>query len=261
MGGFSFASVILSYFLVGGGLFTGTLAANALGIQAEYFAVVVMALGAFIGGFIAARASRGSTIIEPAIGAVAVVATVVAMVASTSLGSLIWAFAQDESIKSVAVMGGASVVGAVLGAALSEKLLGEATTSSIPWVLYTAFATFGTCVLGTLLASILFVQRGTSEAAVNEVGAGLVVGIGSGCLLAGLAIGASARTRPLLASLLGGAIGLAAFFYLITRYASAEAPEQDALIGLGILAGAGAIVTMIGTAIGWAAVGRRHASY
>ncbi len=261
MGGFSFASVILSYFLVGGGLFLGALVTAALGIEAQYVAIVVIAIGTFIGGFIAARASRGSTIIEPAIGAIAVVGTVVAMIATTDLGKMIWAFARDESMKSVAIMGGASVVGAVSGAFVSEKLLGEATRSSLPWIIYTAFATFGTCVLGTIFASIVFVQRSQSEASVSDVGIGLVIGIGGGCLLAGLAVGASARERPLLASLLGGGIGLAAFFYLIHHYTAhaTGGPERDAMIGLAIIAFGGALVTMIGTAIGWAAVGRKHA--
>jgi hypothetical protein len=60
MQGFSFASLILSYFLVGGGMFAGSVAAVALQVHTELMAYLLLAGGAFVGGFIAARASRCS---------------------------------------------------------------------------------------------------------------------------------------------------------------------------------------------------------
>jgi len=253
--GFSFASVILSYFLVGGGMFTATLASNALKLTSEIAVGGVLAAGAFAGGFIAGRASRGRTILEPAIGTVAVVATIVGLAATTPIGKLIWALAQDQTLKFVGTVGLVGVVGALVGAFVSEKLFGEATQSSIPWLLYTAMSVFGACLLATLFASIL--SFGDNATTRLDLGVVILIGIGGGCLLAGLAVGASARTRPLLAALVGGGLGVAGYFALISR---AQPPDKDAMAGLALFAAAGAIVTLIGTAVGWAAVGRKHAT-
>src|SRR5687768_12710048 len=95
MRGFSFASVILSYFLIAGGMFTGILAIGTLKTDSQVVAYLLLAAGAFLGGFFAARASRGSTIIEPVLGAIAVVASVVGLVAATPIGKIIWGAAQD----------------------------------------------------------------------------------------------------------------------------------------------------------------------
>lgn len=78
MGG-SFASVILSYFLVAGGTFFAILLAGKLGIHNEYIGYLIMAAGAFLGGVVAARASRGSTIVEPAVGSIAMVGSLVVL--------------------------------------------------------------------------------------------------------------------------------------------------------------------------------------
>jgi len=252
--GFSFASVILSYFLVGGGMFTATLVAGQLQLGGEYAGYAILALGAFVGGFIAARASHGSTIVEPAIGAIAVVATIVGLAAATPIGKLLWAAAQDQTTRFVGSVGISGVVGALAGAAISEKLFGESTRSSIPWLLYTALSAFGASLLATLFASLLFMSGKTDQL---DAGAVVLIGLAAGCLLAGLAVGASARARPLIAALLGGGLGVAGFFVLIAR---ATPQDADATTGMIVLAVGGAIVTLIGTAIGWAAVGRRQAA-
>lgn len=256
--GFSFASVILSYFLVGGGMFTATLVAQQVKLPNELAAYGVLAAGAFVGGFIAARASRGQTILEAAIGAVAVIATIVGLAALTPIGKLIWALAQDQTMKFVGAVGLTGIAGALIGAALAEKLFGSATQSSIPWLLYTALAVFGASLLATLFASIVVMGRAETSTGVHsslDLGAAILIGIGAGCLLAGLAVGASARTRPLIAALLGGGFGLAGYFALIAR---TNPPDHNTLIGFAMFCAGGALVTVFGTGLGWAAVGRRQ---
>lgn len=258
MRGFSFASLILSYFLVGGGMFTGTLAAGALEAKSQGIVYLLLAAGAFLGGFVAGRASRGSTILEPALGAIAVVGTVVGLAATTPIGKLIWGVAQDETIKFIAAVGATGIGGALAGAFLSEKLLGEASRSSVPWILYTALSTFGACLLVTLFGSIVFIA-GNTRATSDETGSILLLGMAAGCLLSGLAVGASARTRPLLAAMLGGGAGVGGFGTLIVRAMGRGDADQDAVTGAVVLAVGGCVVTLIGALIGWAAVGRRHA--
>jgi hypothetical protein len=251
--GFSFASVVLSYFLVAGGMFTAMLVAGELRLGGEYVGYAFLAVGAFIGGFIAARASRGSTIVEPAIGTVAVVGTIVGLAATTQLGQLIWAVAPDQTMKFVGSVSLCGVVGALLGAVLSERLLGEATRSSVPWVLYTALCTFGASLLATLFASLLLISGRTAQLEGAEV---ILIGMAAGCLIAGLAIGASARVRPLFASLIGGGLGVAGFFLLISR---ATPQDRDTTTGMIVLAVGGAIVTLVGTTVGWVGFGRKSA--
>jgi len=253
--GFSLASVILSYFLVGGGMFTATLIAGQLHLANPLAGYVALAAGAFVGGFVAARASRGRTVLEPALGAVAVVATTVALAGTTPVGKLIWAIAQDQTLRFVAELGVTGLVGALIGALLGEKLFGEATRSAIPWLLYAALSVFGACLLATLFASLLVLGHGEPGGA-GQLGQAILIGIAAGCLLAGLAIGASARVRPLIASLVGSAGGVMGFFTLVTR---ASPADQDTTAGLALLAAGGAVLTLIGTAVGWIAFGRRGA--
>lgn len=252
---FSFSSVILSYFLVGGGMFTGTLVTGTLGVHSEVGLLLLLAAGAFVGGFVAARASHGSTILEPALGAVAVIATIVGLASRTELGRLVWNIAQDETLQVVAKLGAAGLVGSLGGAFVSEKLLGEATRSSVPWIAYTGLSTFGACML-TTLAVAFFMVTGAEAPDTDAAGRNAVIGIAIGCLLAGLAVGASARMRPLLAALLGGGLGVAGFFVLVMQ---ATTMDKDAIAGTVVLAVGGALVTLLGTAIGWATVGKRSA--
>jgi hypothetical protein len=254
---FSFASVILSYFLVGGGLFAGALVTSLLEVKSEVPAYALLAAGAAVGGFVASRASRGSTILEPAIGGIAVIASIAAVLGATELGRQLWAVAQGSSLRAGGLLAALGGGGALVGALVSEKLLGEATRSSIPWVIYAALATFGACLLATLLVALGLV--GSGEEASGDRGVAMVIaGMASGCLLAGLAVGASARTRPLLASILGGGAGAGGFTLMVVQVAASPRSEDQTTRMLVIAAG-GAIATLVGTAIGWAVVGRRGA--
>jgi hypothetical protein len=255
---FSFASVILSYFLVAGGLLAGALAVAYMKTTNEVVGILMYAVGSFVGAFIAGRASKGSTIIEPVIGAVLVIATFVGMVAASDIGKEMWASASNETAKVAIELALSIAVGAFAGAFVAEKFFGESTTSAFPWIAYTAFATMGGCFLATIIAAWLFVKGGSSESksAIDKLVAMMFAGMGIGCILSGIASGASARVRVLGASFLGGAIGVAGFCLLVTRGAS---NSSDAAAGIAVLAGGGAIVTFIGSAIGWFTVGKRSA--
>ena len=258
MGGFSVASVILSYFLIAGGTFLTTLLAARLGLENEYLGYGIMAVGAFLGGFIAARASRGSTIIEPAIGAIAMVASIVGL-------GLAVAGSEDRAVillpgnmKGIALTAAASAGGGIAGAFLSEKVLGKSTASSAPWFIYTALAAFGAGVMGSIFGGVI------GQGETGPMLAMLVVC----CLLVGGAAGASAGSRPLVATLFGGAAGMFAFFYLAimivvgilgeAQLGTGDIPSE-VYAGLAVIAGGAGLATMIGALIGWVAVGKKNA--
>lgn len=272
--GFSFAAVVLSYFLVAGGIFSAMLLNTQLRLEGEYVLYGLIAAGAFVGGFIAGRASRGQTILEPAIGTIAVVASIAGLAINTPLGKLLWSVAANHPVvvgdtkladvnvsvlKIGAQLGGAGVVGALLGAAISEKVFGESTRSSVPWLLYTAFAAFGACLLSILLVSIGYYGGMASAHSDNALGAAILIGIGIGCLLSGLAVGASARTRPLFAAFLGAGAGVAGFFALLMRATgnTAQDDQSKLILGFAAFSAGGAIVAVLGTWLGWVAIGRR----
>ena len=255
MRSFSLASVILSYFLVAGGLFAALLALAYMHVTSEAGGYLMLGCGAFAGGLIAARASRGSTIIEPAIGGLAVIGTVVALVATSDVGNMLWINAHDQTLRAIVLLAASSGVGALVGAWIGESQFGPATLSPAPWFIYTAFATFGACVIVSMIVGVLF-ATGRVCGEVKELGQVVLLGIAAGCLLAGLAVGASARSRPLLASLVGGAAGVAGFCFLLSRAATTD---RDQLTGLIALSVAGGVVTLIGTLLGWIVVGRRLA--
>ena len=119
-------------------------------------------------------------------------------------------------------------------------------------------STFGACLLATLLASIIFLGDNAATRSSLDLDMVVLIGIGAGCLLAGLAVGASARVRPLFAAFLGGGLGVVGFFALVAR--SQPEDHSNAAVGLAVLAVGGAIVTLIGTLFGWVSVGRRQAT-
>ena len=115
-------------------------------------------------------------------------------------------------------------------------------------------------MLATVFASVL-ATGATSEADVETLAGGLLAGIGIGCLLAGIAGGASARARSLFTSFVGGGLGTAGFAYLVKVLVGVGSRSSDdgAAAALAVFAGGGAILTLIGTAIGWFTVGKRNA--
>jgi len=252
--GFSFASVVLSYFLVAGGTFFSLLLAGRIGIHSEYIGYIIMAAGAFVGGVIAARASKGSTIVEPAIGAIAMVASLVVLGLAVSSSETRSTMLLPVNMKPLLLTAGASAFGGIAGASLSEKLFGEATTSSVPWILYIGLAAFGGGVMGSIFGGVL-----------GKGAAGPLFGVLALCaFLVGISAGASARTRPLGASFLGGAVGIGGFFFLalflFTGTFGGGEVKPEAYAGLAIIAVGAGIATMIGALIGWATVGSKQTS-
>jgi hypothetical protein len=265
--GFSLASVLLSYLMIAGGISAALLGLTVLEIdpsQTEYAFYAAFGAGAFVGGFFAARASHGSTIAEPAIGAVLLVATISALLIATPIGKMMWRLAQDQLTRTAAFVGGASLVGALVGAWISERALGESTRSSIPWILYVAIAVIGGCFLSFLAAAA--VRFGAVPASTvgglaedeRAMQVTVLLGIGVGCLLAGFASGASARTRVLIAAFLGAAGGVFGFFALASELQGGRL-DGDALAGAAVIAAGGGLVALLSTALGWVAVGRSRA--
>ncbi len=257
--GFSFASVLFSYFLIMGGTWLTALIAMRAGIGggSEVVGYILMAVGGFLGGLIAGRASRGSTIIEPAIGAVLLILSFVALGAIASSDAKV--ILVGSTMKALALTALASGAGGVGGAFVAEKVFGDSEGGSGSWILYIAVGAMGATIVGFLFGGVL-----------GKGSAGAIFGFFALAMaLLGGAAGASAPRRPLGAAFLGGFLGVAFLFILgavvfasAMNKAGAEAGKipSEVYIGLIIIALVAGIATLIGAAIGWAAVGKKNAA-
>jgi len=254
--GFSFASVFLSYFLIAGGTFFAALFAGRVGLHSEYLGYIVLALGGFLGGIVAARASKGSTIIEPGIGAVLLLASVVGL--GLAAGADAHIVLLPATMKALALTGGASAGGGIAGAFVTEKLFGDDRPAGMSWVLFVAVAAFGAGIIGTALAGVLGKGGGAGA---------LLAGLAACCFIVGVCSGASASSRPLGASFLGGVLGLGGFFmlsiYVFASLLSKNGAEtgtipKEMYVGIAVMAVGGGLVAMIGALIGWATAGSKQ---
>jgi hypothetical protein len=200
---FSFASVILSYFVIAGGTWGAALLAARFGLNSEYLGYLILGAGGFLGGMVAGRASKGSTILEPAIGGGLLLVSLIAVgvVASGNSASVMLV---PAGMKAIGLTAGASALGGIAGAFVAEKLFGNVEAGSGGWLLYTALGAFGVGVIGTILGAAF--AGGSTPAMIGL--------LALCCLFLGLAGGASATRRILGVSFLGGAIGLFGFFFL-----------------------------------------------
>src|SRR4051812_24086050 len=259
---FSFASVILSYFLIAGGTFGAALLAGRFGVHSEYLGYLILGAGGFIGGMVAARASRGSTIIEPAIGGGLLLVSLIGVGVAASGGD-VGMMLVPTTMKAIALTAGASAGGGILGAFVAEKLFGTIEAGSGGWLLYIALASFGAGVVSSILGAAF--GHGSSGM--------LFVMLLATTLFTGLAAGASAKQRILGVSFLGAAAGLFGFFFLsvylfVSMFGSVEkggegggigSVPSEVYAGLAIVAVGAGIVAVIGSLIGWKAWGQKSA--
>ncbi|HEY5952655.1 MAG TPA: hypothetical protein VIV40_44455 [Kofleriaceae bacterium] len=256
--GFSFASVVLSYFLIAGGTFFAALLAGRLGVHSEYLGYIILALGGFLGGVVAARASKGSTIIEPALGAALLIASVIG-VGLASSGTDVGVVLLPSAMKAIGLTAAASAGGGILGAFVTEKLFEHDRPAGISWVLFMGLAAFGAGVIGTTFGGLL----GKGES-------GPLFGVlAACCVLVGIAGGASAHSRPLGAAFLGGALGMGGFFFLAVylfvgvlsnNHEGVDKIPSEVYAGIAVMAVGAGIAALIGAVIGWSTVGKNQAA-
>jgi hypothetical protein len=255
---FSLASVILGLFQVAGAVGVVYLGLTLGEVQGEWVHWAITGGGGFLGGWVAARSSRGHTVLEPFLGAILAAALFFGMIWVAYFGAWLWEAARDQSIRTVVTTAGPVLGGALVGAFLSEKLFGDSTTSTVPWVLYLLLAAFGGCLVAMFGARIAGFYH--PEAAANQdlVFLGLIA---TGCLLSGIAGGATARRRPLAAAFIGGAIAIAGFRYLAYQ-AGQTIPasgislvDENMWIVIALFGGAGGFVEVIGATLGWSLFG------
>lgn len=255
--GFSIGATLLSYFLVAGGVVLALILLARADISGEGPFYGALALGGAIGGAFAARASRGRTILEPAIGGVLVILTMVGIFVGTEAGEVLWHAAKDDIVRTVAIAGACAAAGAILGAMAAERMGGGHSESSPIWLVHVAFAMLGACFVATVVAVGVAFHGSTGDAA---LGGTLFAAMAIGALLTGLVVGASAPRRILLIIFLGVMAGVMGFYLLATQLPHTnEDKDGQAALGFMIIGAGCGLLAILGGAIGWRTVGRRAA--
>ncbi len=255
---FSVSAVLLSYFLIAGGLVLGILLVSRLGLDAKFALYAVLGLGGVVGGALAARAAAGSTVIEPAVGGVLLVVTMVAVFVGTAAGEVMWQVGKDEVVREVMIVGAVLAAGAVLGAVAVEKLVGGRSTTGFAWLVHVAVAMLGACFVA-MVVIVGLALRGTSDS--STLGGALVGAIAIGGLLTGLVIGAAAPRRILGLTFVGVVAGVMGFFLFAMALPTTKNDEAGKAAAGFLIIGVGCgLLAMLGAAIGWVTVGKRAAA-
>lgn len=167
--GFSLAWVVVSYFLICGGLCAAVTGYALTGTDDPYTIGAALFVGAGLGGFLAGRASPHRSYLEPALAAAVVVASMVAFIYSTPLGRLLVESHRDEVVRAALQLGGVGSAGGLLGA-----LLGEATQrtrhgdSALGWTIHATVIAAGALFAASTAAGLVLLNEAAQRAILHS---------------------------------------------------------------------------------------------
>jgi hypothetical protein len=162
---FSPAWVIVSYFLICGGLCAAAAGYAAVGARDPSAGYAAFFVGAALGGFLAGRASPHKSYAEPAIAAALVVVSVLLFVRATPMGKMALSFVGEQVNRHAMIAGGLGFAGGFFGA-----VVGEATQPRDPsflpvrWTVIGAFISLGALFAGGTAAAILLLNDAAESA-------------------------------------------------------------------------------------------------
>jgi hypothetical protein len=259
---FSLSWVIVSYFLVAGGVVVAIAVAVAARITDPRAGYAVIAGGALVGGVFAGRASPHRAIVEAALAGALLVGSLLLFAKATPIGRLALAFGGDEvtttMITSAVFAFGGGLIGSVLGE-LSRAV--EPSDSATRWMFLAWLITAGALLLATIVSSVLVVDRAVAEQGLyqawreglvvddRDVAIAGVIALGVAAAVGGMVTQLAAPRRLAIAIGLAVAVGYAIMLGLAARGGSGDASPRDLAIGIGVLSAGGGVVAAIGAAI------------
>jgi hypothetical protein len=266
--GFSFGWIIVSYFMICGGLWAALAGYALVGARDPFAVGAAVFAGSALGGALAGRASPHRSYLEPALAAMLVVGSLYAFVHSTPLGRILIASYHREVTHTAWILAGVGAGGGLFGA-----FVGEATQPRSPallglrWVVLSVFITSGALFASLTVAALSLVN----EAAEKALGQLLESGqldpnqpVLSETRVAGAAIGAAvvaalvgglvtqmgAPRRMLLAAMAGAFLVLGGLVLAggAAAHRAGAAAGPAALVG-----GAAAVLALLGALVAYAA--------
>jgi hypothetical protein len=261
---FSPSWVLVSYFLICGGLCAAATGYALTGTRDPYAIGAALFVGAGLGGFLAGRASPHRSYIEPVLAALLVVGSVVAFVYSTPFGRLFVVSHRDEVVRTALQLGGVGSLGGLLGA-----LVGEATQPAaqgerpIGWMIQAIFIAAGALFAAVTAAGLTLLneaaqaalfrawtagQVGASQPLVSDERAAVVAAVAGGAasLVAGFITQLGAPRRALFPAVAGSALAIAGALFAL----GAAASRAGDMIGpAALFGGIAAVVAFVGALV------------
>jgi hypothetical protein len=265
---FSIGWIIVSYFMICGGLWAALAAYALMGAEDPIAVGAAVFAGSAFGGVLAGRASPHRSYIEPALAAMLVVGSLYAFVHSTSLGRILITSYHREVTHTAWILAGVGAGGGLFGA-----FIGEATQPRSPsllglrWVLLSAIITSGALFASLTVATLSLVNE-AAEQALGQVlasghldqnqgvlsetrvaGAAIAAAV-TGAVLGGLVTQMGAPRRMLLPAMAGAFLVLGG----LVIAGGAVVHRAGAVAGPAALVGAaGAVLALLGALLAYAA--------
>jgi hypothetical protein len=269
--GSSLGWVVVSYFLVLGGIAAAMVIAVATEIRDERIGYGLVAAGAAIGGLFAGRASPHLSLLEPAVAAALVIASLVVFLSQTLLGQLVDVLihavtadtASDGSDRwrHIGIIAGVAAVGGLVGGLIGELTRrGEPSPGALRWMGMAILITSGTLLASSIVSHVLLVDRALRDGGMARVLAGdslvtddalvrvTLIALAAGAFLGGLVTQGAAPVRRLAA--IGVAVAVGYGGLLLALVDPRHGMDSDTAVGVAVIAVAGGLLAIVGAAIG-----------
>jgi hypothetical protein len=254
--GLSVGWVLVSFLMIAGGFTLAAVAILLTEATGEWVGQSVLFLGALAGGFFAGRASPGTTVAEPGLAGVLLIATMFAflsLVPGTDAFYAAWAStATMAALKMAFVTGLGGFIGGLIGEKTSR---GEPSPSAWRWWGISTLVNLGTTYLAMGLLAVLMLRSEDNLSDGDLMGIAFVA-YAVGALSSGF-VSQAIAPRPMALACGAGALGL--FIVVLVGNLAMGSLTADMVLGAVVVGGVGTGVGALGARLGWAAIGSRRA--
>jgi hypothetical protein len=248
---FSVGWVIVSFFLIHGGVFIAAVCVDAFSVRGSWVGNAILFLGSTLAGFLAGRMSRGTTIVEPAVAGALLVASVAALVTGTSGRFSGWLVTPSGQWGSWLAIGFVCGFGGFVGAVAGERnSAGRPMHSAVGWVVASTLV-----VIGVTLAAFVGMTAMQAEDA-GEPPPGLIVSaMSAAALVTGAMIQIAAPRRILYAAGAGGLVVMVLVLCL-----NLDRSDSGAMFGCAFLGVVYQLSGSLGAWLAWSWISRARKS-
>lgn len=253
--GFSIGWVVVSYFMVAGGVVMGMSALGALDLASPVAVHALLFVGAAVGGLFAGRASHGKSVIEPAVAGALLVISCIGLLLLVP-GMRVLVAIDGEQLARILGVGAMTGVGGLVGATLGARSAPpRRSTDWYRWAGISALISLGIMFLVIVALAILVLRSRDGAGLGDDAGAGIgLAGMGAGALFGPLVAQVIAPIRMNRACA-GGVVLLMLAMALLTL-GSGDREAGRLITGFAVLAVAGYLIGLIGARVGWAVHGK-----
>jgi hypothetical protein len=243
--------VLASYFLIAGGIAIAAVTLSVFAVASRTTSDAVFFVGALLGGLFAGRASRHKAVLEPAVAALLVVATMIAIF-TVGLGrSFTWA--SDGGLLPVPIqLGLLAGLGGLVGGLIGRRSRAAGRIDSpLRWWGIAILVNLGATFMLVSLAAMSVAERGGDPDL-----AALFLGLGASWFVSGL-VAQAIMPRKMIWVSGAGSIGI---ILLGAAFSASQGNLQvGATVGAAFLWGIGTLVGALGAQVGWSLIGSRAA--